>query len=133
MHQIAEARIADKSVWEHVGKELVRKVDEAIIRISAICGAVLPQTDFFSDVLNKQFRDYLLGFGYSEYSFKEIVLAFMLNAQGGNKFPSGLEVEQIEFKGGHFNIDYAAKVLYNYSQFRDLTDRKFQNFIDGYE
>lgn len=133
MSQIVEARMAGKSIWEYSEQEAFKKADEQIAILSAICGAKLPQSTFFADTLANEFLIFLMDFGYAEYSFEEILLAFRINARGSNKYPSGLEVEPIEYKGAHFNIDYAAKVLDNYSKFRNLVDRKFQNFIDGYE
>ena len=133
MRQIVDARNVGKSIFELSEKDGLTQADDCVALLSAICGAKLPQSTFFADILAKEFFIFLRDFGYQEYTFEEIMLAFRLNARGRNKFPSGLEVEPIEFKGAHFNIDYAAKVLDNYSQFRNLTDRKFQNFIDGYE
>jgi hypothetical protein len=133
MGQIVDARISGQTIWEYSADDAFKKADEYVAILSAICGARLPQSTFFADTLAREFLIFLTDFGYSEYSFEEILLAFRINAKGANKYPSGIEVEPIEYKGAHFNIEYAAKVLDNYSKFRNLLDRKFQNHIDGYD
>lgn len=67
-----------------------------------------------------------------EFTESEIQLAMRLNSKAGLRHPSGLEIDQIDFKGLTFNIDYFAKVLNNYSLVRKHLDRKFENMIDGY-
>ncbi len=75
--------------------------------------------------------EYLNEFGYGELTLQEIILAFRLNTHGGLRYPSGLEVERVPFSGVCFNVDFLAKVLANYMAFRNLLDRKFENFLDG--
>ena len=108
-------------------------VDEMILRLVSICGCNLPNTDIFARFIADEISNFILEFGYSEYTMDEILLAFRLNARGGNKNPNGEEIERVQFFGNCLNVDYVARVLENYRTIRNLLDRKIQNKLDGYE
>lgn len=108
-------------------------VDEMILRLVSICGCNLPNTDIFARFIADEISKFILEFGYSEYTMDEILLAFRLNARGGNKHPNGEEIERVPFFGNCLNVDYVARVLENYRTIRNLLDRKLQNKLDGYE
>ena len=108
-------------------------VDEMILRLVSICGCNLPNTDIFARFIADEISKFILEFGYAEYTMDEILLAFRLNAKGGNKHPNGEEIERVQFFGNCLNVDYVARVLENYRTIRNLLDRKIQNKLDGYE
>ena len=108
-------------------------VDEMILRLVSICGCNLPNTDIFARFIADEISKFILEFGYAEYTMDEILLAFRLNARGGNKHPNGEEIERVQFFGNCLNVDYVARVLENYRTIRNLLDRKIQNKLDGYE
>lgn len=130
---ILEERVNGFSICTYDEKELSKEFDEIIVRLSAISGCQLPNTELFAHLLSDELKKFILRFNYSEYTLNEFMLAFQLNAYGGLKFPNGEEMEQIKFTGAFLNIDYIAKVLNNYKTVRNLLDRKLQNQIDGYE
>jgi hypothetical protein len=106
--------------------------DQIMLKGAAISGCALPQTEFFAEIISDQICDFVSKFGYGELTVDEIVLSLQMNAKGGLRYPSGVEVEQIPFVGSCFHIDFLGKVLHNYMTLRDILDRKFKNFIDGY-
>ena len=88
-------------------------VDQIMIRAAAICGCVLPTTEFFATFIAEEISIFLL--------------SFRLNAK------ENTDVDYVQFFGNCINVDYVAKVLGRYIIQRKLLDRKFQNKIDGYE
>ena len=127
------ARLNGASISTIPEDELDKILNQLVIRLTAICGCPLPNTDYFSNTLTREIKDFLNFFEYSSYTLNEFILAFHLNAYGGLKYANGEEIEQIKFTGAFLNIDYIAKVLNNYKHLRNLLDRKLQNHIDGYE
>src|SRR5580692_199002 len=111
--RIVDARQASIAIEQIDVGELKSKMDFLITRLCAICGAELPQNDFFANVLADEFVDFLTKFGYGNLTIDEVVLAFQLNA-AGTRYPMGVDIERIRFSGAYFNIDYAARVLENY-------------------
>lgn len=106
-------------------------MDLLIFKACAISGAELPPTDFFANIVSQEFVNFLLEFGYANYSIEEFLLAYKFNADG-IKYPSGNSVEKVYFKGV-LSVNLSADVFSNYKILRDLLDRKLQNKIDGYE
>lgn len=106
--------------------------DKILLKGAAICGCKLPQTEGFAEVISDEITIFILEHGYSQLTEEEIFLSLRINARGELKFPSGVEVEQVQFSGNSMNIDYLSKVLSNYMKLRNILDRKFQNHIDGY-
>ncbi len=102
-------------------------VDQIMIRAAAICGCVLPTTEFFATFIAEEISIFLLEYGYEELTLEEILLSFRLNAK------ENTDVDYVQFFGNCINVDYVAKVLGRYIIQRKLLDRKFQNKIDGYE
>lgn len=107
-------------------------IDHLILKASAITGCELPQTEFFADVLTQEIVEFLNEFGYEEFTIAEMIFAIRLNSRIDLRWPSGNELEQVQFSGRNFNINFFSRVLFNYDQLRKSLDRKFQNFIDGY-
>lgn len=108
-------------------------VDQIMLRVAAICGCPLPNTDFFAKFIAEEITTFIFDFGYQEFTLEEILSAFRFNATGGLKYPTGVEIDQVYFTGSCVNVDYIAKVLSNYLIIRKILDRKLQNKIDGYE
>jgi hypothetical protein len=102
-------------------------VDQIMIRAAAICGCVLPTTEFFATFIAEEISIFILEFGYEELTLEEILLSFRLNAK------DNADIDYVSFVGNCINVDYVAKVLGRYNIQRKLLDRKFQNKIDGYE
>lgn len=130
--KILAGRLLGISFCELNKKETREAVDQIILRGSAITGCKLPQTDFFADFIAEEVSVFINDFGFSELTPGEILLALRLNECRSLKFPSGVEIERVEFSGHCFNIAYFSKVLANYKVLRNLLDRKFQNHIDGH-
>jgi hypothetical protein len=116
------------SQFDHAGLKTI--FDELILNISVISGAPMPNTNFLADALNFRLIDFLQNFGYGNLTIEEIVQAFYFNAKGGLKFPSGIDIDAINFSGGYVNVEYVSKVLSNYMAVRNILDRKIQNLID---
>lgn len=130
--RIINARI-DGVSFSQIEQDNVRwHIDQLMLRGAAICGCKLPSTEFFAEIIADELTELIVNFGYSELTYLELLLAMRINAKGGFKFPSGLDLETISFFGNSFNVDYYSKVLNNYMTIRNLLDRKLQNFIDGY-
>jgi hypothetical protein len=108
-------------------------VDQIMLRVAAICGCALPNTEFFAKFIAEEITKFILDFGYSDLTLEEILLAFRFNARGGLKYPNGATIDPVFFTGCCVNVDYIAKVLANYMALRTQLDRKLQNKIDGYE
>lgn len=132
-NQIIECRLAGLSFCQLDQKAIRVITDKIILNAAAITGCPTPETEFFAEILSEQISIYLEQFGFGELTYEEIILAFRLNTKGGLRHPSGLEIERIEFFGSCFNVDYLSRVLSNYMTLRNYLDRKFENFIDGYE
>ena len=98
--------------------------DEIMLRIASICGCALPNTDFFAKYISEEIENFIMNFGYSEFTLEEIILAFRLNA---------CVSDQVHFTGFCVNVDFISKVLSNYSDFRKTLENKIKNKIDGYE
>lgn len=122
---LAFCQIDDKNVRWHI--------DQIMLNGAAISGCSLPNTEFFAEIIADNLLDFILNYGYGDYSYEEILLAMKLNSKGGYLYPSGLELETIVFSGTCFNIDYFSKVISNYSKIRTMLDRKLQNVIDGHK
>lgn len=103
-----------------------------MLRGAAISGCAVPGTEFFAEIIADELTELILNFGYGDLTYDELLLALRINAKGGYKHPSGVELEHIAFFGNCFSIDYYSKVLSNYMMIRTYVDRKLKNFIDGY-
>lgn len=125
--KIFEARLTGVSFSQLSEKDLRISVDQIMLRAAAICGCVLPNTEFFAKFISEEISNFIINFGYGEYTLEEILLAFRINAKLNSD--SG----HIHFTGNCINVDYVAKILANYTIYRIVLDRKFQNKIDGYE
>ena len=113
-------------------KEIRRNIDQIMFRGAAISGCSLPQTEFFAGFIAEELLVFINEFGYSEYTFDEIILALRFNSMGGLKRSSGEDIEQVDFLGSCFNVNYISRVLSNYALVRNQLDRKLQNQLDGY-
>jgi hypothetical protein len=115
-----------------VGNDLRVATDKIILSGAAISGCPLPQTEGFAEIISNEIIEFVNEYGYGELTLEEILAALRLNAKGGFRFPTGIEAEHVPFTGNCFNVVYLSKVLSNYKAFRDILDRKLENFIDGY-
>lgn len=115
-----------------MGNDLRVATDKIILTGASISGCTLPQTEGFAEIISNEIVEFINEYGYRELTLEEILTALRLNAKGGFKFPTGIELEHVPFTGNCFNIVYLSKVLSNYKAFRDILDRKLSNFIDGY-
>jgi hypothetical protein len=131
--RIIDARLIGLSLNQLESTELKTSADQIMLQAAAITGCPFPQTDFFAGILANTMMDYLKDFGFGELTLEEIILAMKLNTKGGLRLPSGLEVDKVVFTGLCFNVDFLSKILSNYMVFRNSLDRKFENFIDGYQ
>jgi len=132
-HQIIACRLSGISFCQLSEKDIRITTDKIILNAAAITGCPTPETEFFAEILSEQIAIYIDQFGFGELTYDEIILAFRLNTKGGLRHPSGLEIERVDFFGSCFNVDYLSKILSNYMTVRNYLDRKFENFIDGYE
>jgi hypothetical protein len=126
------ARTNDVPFSDLSEKRLKTEIDQIMVRGAAISGCPLPNTDFFADIIAEEIKIFIMDFGYQDLTVPEIFLAMRMNSRGGFKYPSGLDIEQVQFYGSCFNVDFLSKVLANYMTLRNILDRKFQNHIDGY-
>lgn len=131
--RIIKARLSGKSFCELNETELDHTLDEIMVGGAAISGCALPGTEYFAKKIGEHVSVFISDYGYGELTLAEILTAFRLNSKGGLRFPSGTNIEQVEFSGNCFNVDYLAKILFNYMSLRNILDRRFQNMIDGYE
>lgn len=130
--KIVSARL-DGLSFSQINQDKVRwNIDQIMLRGAAISGCVVPNTEFFAEIIAEELLTFILEFGYGDLSYSEILLALRVNAKGGYKFPSGVDLEIVPFFGNCFNIDYFSKVISNYKIIRNGLDRKLQNIIDGY-
>lgn len=130
---IIDARCQGMSINQISQEDLTIELDDVVLRLSAITGCPLPNTNLFAQAIIDELRIFINDFGYKEFTLNEFMLAFRINAHGSIKHPNGEEMETIKFTGSSLNIDYIAKVLNNYRIIRNLLDRKLQNQLDGYE
>lgn len=130
--KIAEARSSSLSFCEK--NELERRVtiDQIMFRGAAICGCTLPQTEIFAKFIAEEIENFILNFGYEEFTESEILLAMQVNAFDKIKNPMGEDLEQVVFSGISFNVVYLAKILKNYKIIRENLDKKIKNQLDGY-
>ena len=112
--------------------EIQWHIDQIMLRGAAIGGCAVPNTEFFAEIIGEELTYFIINSGYGELTYEEILLALRLNAKGGLKHSSGMDIEPIHFFGVCFNIDYFSKIMANYMSFRNQLDRKIQNKIDGY-
>lgn len=129
--RILKARQTGKSFCEILEKRV--EIDEIMLRGAAIYGCTLPHTEFFASFIAEELSAMILDFGFGEFTMSEMILALRINCLSGVKYPSGIEVEKVNFTGHTFNVDFVCKVLEKYMSLRDGFDRKIQNQIDGYE
>lgn len=130
--KIIEKRLIGLS-FNQLGEVDVRvATDKILLKSSAITGCKLPQTEGFAEIIAEEITSFILDFGYEELTLEEVLMAFKINSKTDLKFPSGVDVQSVVFTGQCMNIDYMSKVLYNYMQFRNILDRKFQNHLDGH-
>lgn len=129
--KIIDCRCKGLSFCQLAKDELVYAIDQIMLRGAAISGCALPQTEFFAGFISSELSIFINKFGYGELTLEEILLAMRLNSKG-LWYPSGLEIDPIQFTGVCFNVNYIAKVLANYMIMRNQLDRVFQNQIDGY-
>lgn len=129
---IIKSRLEGLSFCQLEGNDLRVATDKIIFVTGAIVGCPLPQTEGFAEIISNEIVIFINQYGYEELTLDEILTALRLNAKGGLRFPTGIEVDHVSFTGNCFNIVYLSKVLSNYKSFRDILDRKLQNFIDGY-
>ncbi len=130
--RIFEARQIGVSFCNIPVEEMQWYIDQIMLRGAAIGGCAVPNTEFFAEIIGEELAIFIKDYGYGELTYEEILLALRLNAQGGLKHPSGMDIEPVHFFGVCFNIDYFSKIMANYMSFRTQLDRKIQNKIDGY-
>lgn len=130
--KIIDARCSGMSFSEMSDIECRCAIDQIMFRGAAISGCTLPQTEFFAEFIAEEIFVFLQEFGFSEYTYEEVILALRLNSKGDLRRSSGVEIEQVTFFGACFNVNYISKVLTNYSIIRLQLDRKFENQLDGY-
>lgn len=130
--KIASSRITGISVCEMDDKESRLSADRIMFNCAALFGCPLPQTEGFAEILSKELFLFLNEFGYKELTLEEIMLAMRMNARGNLRYPSGMEVEQVQFHGNCFHVDFVSKMLSYYMTMRSNLDTKLKNFIDGY-
>lgn len=130
--KIIFSRLEGLSICQLDENESRLVADQIILKSAYIIGCPTPETEFYAEGLAKEMMEYLNEFGFSELTLSEIILALRLNTKGGLRFPTGVEVEKVLFSGTCFNVDFLSKVLSNYMAFRNILDRKIENFIDGY-
>ena len=130
--RIIKSRLTGFSFSQLDGKDKKISADKIMLNGAAISGCHLPATDFFASIIAEELIIFITDFGYGNLTEEEILLAFRFNSKGNLKLPSGINVEEVPFVGNCFNIDYMAKILYNYMILRTHIDRKIENHIDGY-
>ena len=130
--RIIKARLKGPSFCQICDAELKWITDQIMFRTAALVGCGLPQTEEFADIISTELIVLINDFGYSEITFEEILLALRLNAKGGLKYPSGLDIERVGFSGTVFNVDFISRILSNYMAIRNSLDSKLRNHIDGY-
>lgn len=130
--KIVEARCDGDSFGDLSKDDQTIFVTELMATGVALVGCQTPSTEYLIGKLRFEITNYILEFGYEALTEAEILLAFRLNAHGGLKHPSGLEIEQVEFVGCTFHVEYLAKVLSNYAALRNHLNRKFENQLNGY-
>jgi hypothetical protein len=130
--RIIESRLNGLSFCQLEGNNLRVATDQILLSGAAISGCPLPHTEGFAEILSNEIIEFVNEYGYGELTLEEILTALRLNARGGLKLPTGIEVEHVPFSGNCFNVVYLSKVLSNYKTFRDILERRLQNFIDGY-
>lgn len=107
--------------------------DNILFNGTAFTGCLVPTSDILASKISNQISNYIFSFGYKDYTAEEVNLALQLNAHNNFEELSMLDLKVVEFAGSHFNLNYLASVLGNYKKIRDFIDRKFQNFLDGYD
>lgn len=112
--------------------ELRYMCDQIIVKGAALYGCDMPQTEFFASILSQELSDYLLQFGYEDFTLDEIILAMRMNANGNFINPLGDDIDQVQFFGNFIHINFISKVLKGYSVLRNNLESKFKNHIDGY-
>lgn len=128
---IVESRMKGVSFIDDLGREKIN-ADQIMLRCASFSGCPLPNTEFFADIISEELVIFISTCGYGGLTQAEILLAIRINYNSALRFPKGLEVERVEFFGNCFNVSYVAKLLANYMQIRNMLDRKFQNYLDGY-
>lgn len=130
--RIIDARKKGLSIGQMDDDGLRYVCDQIIVRGAALYGCDMPQTEFFAEVLSKEFSDYLLDFGYDNLTLEEIILAMRMNANGNFINPLGEDINQTAFFGNFIHVSFLCKVLHGYMVLRNNLETKFKNHIDGY-
>lgn len=131
--KILSARLQDAPFASLSEKKQKTATDKIMLSGAAISGCALPNTEFFADIIADEIKIMITEHGYDNLTTAEILLALRLNANGGYKFPSGVELEIITFFGNCFNVYFLCKVLGNYMRIRYILDSKFKNYLDGHQ
>ena len=130
--KIYEARDTGISVSDLLSDHLRADVQNALIRISVICGSPLPEKHFFAQMLIEETIILLLDFGYEDYTIAELILAARINCKCNLKYPSGSDAQHVEIIGTTLCVDYISQILNIYKTFRTIFDNQLKNLIDGY-
>lgn len=130
--KIISARSVGLSFCEIKPSDIRAIIDQVMLKGAAIYGCTLPQTEFFASFIADELEAIILGYGFSELTESEIILALRLNCISGIRFPSGLEIEKVVFSGSTFNVYFISNVLEKYMRIRNMLDSKIKNQIDGH-
>lgn len=130
--KIIEIRIKGKSFFELDETETRLATDKIMINGSSLYGCPLVESELLATAISKEIETYVND-NYPEISEDEIMYALQINMQSDIRYPSGEEVSVIDFTGDQFNVFFLVRVVEKYMKFRNILDRKLQNFIDGYE
>jgi hypothetical protein len=118
--KIYDSRMIGISVQDMNESEVRAATTGIIFKISVICGCQVPTNELHIDALEQEFMVFLKEYGYDYLTVEEIITAFRMNANF--RLP-----EKIETYGALFNIDYASKVLKQYSTKRYQLDNKLSD------
>ena len=129
---IIDARLTGLAFTQLEEGKLRAITDEIILKTASYSGCLLPQTEFFAEIISNSIIDFFEKSAYGQLSVAEVFLALHFNVRHGLKWPIGMDIEQVQFVGSVFHLDFFSKVLTNYMALRNSLDRKLQNFIDGY-
>lgn len=131
--KVISARLNGKALSELSESELAYCLDKITLKCNLHYGLNLPVTDFIANCLAEEVKKLLSDFGYWDFSFAEIELAFEINLQNSMVMPSSLELQKVTPVNDSAFVDFLAKLLYNYSMVRKQLDERFKNVIDGHE
>lgn len=125
--RIYKARCTGMSLCQMEENELDAVITNWVLEASLFCGGELNDNQTIISIFCNLVKDFLLNYGFGEFTPSELTLAVYLNCDQSLINNIHVDFIPIEFNARFFNINYAVKLLDNYKRLRNLFDGKIIN------